>query len=109
MIEGGAGNDNLAGESFTATGGDFERGADRFVFAPGSDIDSIEDFDVGKDVIDLRGYTGIVFGDLVLDLTSSPGDTVIDLGLANGGAAGEDVLTVKAETGLSAGDFLFFA
>jgi hypothetical protein len=48
-----------------------------------------------------------VFADLVLDTTTDPGNTVIDFGLANGGEAGVDVLTVEDVVDLSSGDFLF--
>jgi hypothetical protein len=44
---------------------------------------------------------------LVLDTTTAPGNTVIDLGLASGGEDEIDVLTVAGAIDLSSGDFLF--
>jgi hypothetical protein len=82
-------------------------GTDRFAFAEGSGQDTINDFARGEDLIDGSGYTNIVFADLVLDTTTDPGNTVIDLGLANGAGAGTDVLTVEEVVDLSSGDFLF--
>src|SRR6187455_2495785 len=84
LLFGGNGNDNLTGGSGNDT---LEGGAghDTFAFAEGSGQDRIEDFTRGEDLIDVSGYTNIVFADLVLDTTTDPGDTLIDLGLANGG------------------------
>ena len=97
MLEGGSGDDGLDGG----------RGPDRFAFALGSARDTIGGFERGADPIDVRGYAGIAFADLVLDTTTDPGSTVIDLGLSNGGAAGVDVLIVTGVIDLASGDFLF--
>ncbi len=64
LIDGGADNDKLYGEAGadTITGGSGSDqmsggdGADLFIFAPGSGADSITDFVVGTDLIDLTGY-----------------------------------------------------
>ena len=73
---------------------------------PAAALDAIGDFQQGADVIDLRGYAGIL---TLGDLERSPigGSTVIDLGLSNGGPAGVDVLTVEDVLGLGATDFIF--
>jgi len=42
-----------------------------------------------------------------LGTTTDPGNTVIDLGLANGGEARIDVLTAEDVADRSSGDFLF--
>jgi hypothetical protein len=84
-------------------------GADRFVFARGSGHDTIGDFQHHQDKIDLAGYRGIdSFVEVQAHATRSGADTVIDLGAAAGGEAGEDVLTlsgIRLAT-LDAGDFL---
>jgi Ca2+-binding RTX toxin-like protein len=86
-LSGGDGNDSLTGGSGNDT---LEGGAgyDRFDFAEDSGQDTINDFTRGEDLIDVSGYTNIVFADLVLDTTTDPGNTVIDLGLANSGEPG---------------------
>jgi len=95
-LNGGGGADKLEGGT----------GEDRFIFGRGSGKDTIDDFDRDEDVIDLRAYANISFEDLVLDTTTHRGDTTIDLGLANGGAAGVNVLKVEDVTDLSSADFL---
>ena len=53
-LTGGAGDDDLYGDgirSDNAVGG-----ADVFVFAPGSGLDTIFDFEQGKDLMDVRDY-----------------------------------------------------
>ena len=96
LIEGGSGNDLLEGDGQ----------ADTFRFAVGSGVDTIGDFVRGSDLIDLKGYGGITgFAGLTIIVTS--GSSVIDLGSANGGSAGVDVLTVEDVVGLAATDFVF--
>jgi Ca2+-binding RTX toxin-like protein len=106
LLFGGNGNDNLSGGSGNDTleGG---VGHDSFAFAEGSGQDTITDFARGEDLIDVSGYTNIVFTNLVLNTTTDPGYTVIDLGQANGGEAGIDVVTVEDVIDLSSSDFLF--
>jgi len=79
------------------------------VFTRGSDRDLIGDFEDDKDVIDLTGFGGIDgFAEVRVRSTQSGADTVIDLGAAAGGRAGEDVLTLASFdlAELSAADFL---
>lgn len=59
LLRGGLGNDTLTGDNFS--GG---QGADIFVLAAGEGMDTIEDFEVGIDVIGLAD--GLVFADLSL-------------------------------------------
>jgi len=86
------------------------RGTDRFVFAPGSGLDTIFDFENDKDVIDVSGYLGIAnFGDIQPHAAQVGTDVTIDFGVANGGVAGVDVLTVTkfSLADLGANDFEF--
>jgi Ca2+-binding RTX toxin-like protein len=108
-LDGGIGDDLLYGDAFSKTTG-AEGGADRFVFAPGSGHDRIADFEHHKDTIDLSRYEGIddVF-EVQSHFTQRGDDTVIDLGAAAGGHAGDNILTltgIQLET-LDAADFLF--
>jgi hypothetical protein len=81
------------------------RGTDRFVFAPGSGLDTIVDFENDKDVIDVSGYLGIAnFGDIQPHAAQVGTDVTIDFGVA-----GVDVLTVTkfSLADLGANDFEF--
>lgn len=68
LIEGGPGNDRLWGDS-----GDAEGGADIFVLTADAGTDTINDFEVGIDLIGLAG--GLTFADLLL--TSKNGNAAI--------------------------------
>jgi serralysin len=122
---GGAGNDKLSGGNGidTLTGGvgnDTLSGGnarDHFVFNFGDGQDRITDFKKNTDLIDLRP-TDLVWGDLdsngnnKLDdadiyVSVSSGDTFIDLGLANGGVSGVDVVRIDDATNLTKDSFLF--
>src|SRR5262249_46311946 len=97
-VVGGARDDLLVGDrplSGSATGG-----SDVFVFAPGSATDTVEDFEGGKDKIDVSGYANIDFSDITANTTVSSGNSIIDLGAANGGASGQDVVTVLNDASL---------
>ena len=111
-LDGGAGDDRLYGDAGPTLGDltDVTRGADRFVFARGSDRDAIFDFENNKDAIDLSPFAGIDGIDEVRAQARQVGtDTVIDLGAAAGGTAGEDVLTLAGfdRARLNTADFLF--
>ena len=70
FLAGAGGNDLL-------TGGE---GADTFVFAQGDDLDTILDFEVGTDLLDLTGF-GFESVDEVADLSVDVGDdTFLDFG-----------------------------
>jgi Ca2+-binding RTX toxin-like protein len=102
---GGTGDDHLWGDVGSIISGTVTYGADRFVFARGSDHDTIGDFQHHQDKIDLSGYQGIDnFAEVRAHSSQSGADTVIDLGAA----AGEDVLTLTGiqVVALNAGDFL---
>ena len=83
-LKGKDGNDLLSGDKGddVLTGG---KGADTFVFASGSGKDTITDFDVKKDVIEIaKGINGIKKPADVLDHAKQKGeDVVIDLGGGN--------------------------
>jgi hypothetical protein len=67
-------------------------------------------FEDDKDRIDLTGFRGIDdLAEVRARATQVGADTVIDLGAAAGGAAGEDVLTLAGFdlARLDAADFLF--
>lgn len=72
LLDGGKGNDLLIGGQGNdlLTGG---KGKDRFRFAPGDGTDTITDFALGKDVIELS--QGLKFSDL--QITQGVGATVI--------------------------------
>jgi Ca2+-binding RTX toxin-like protein len=58
---GGAGNDRLIGGT----------GSDTFVFASGFDVDTIADFEVGIDQIDLSAFAGLAFNQLTISEASN--------------------------------------
>ena len=72
----------------------------------GSGIDAIGDFVRGADLIDLKGY-GAITAFANLTIVNTAGNSTIDLGSANGGSAGIDVLTVEDVVDLAAADFVF--
>ena len=94
VLVGGEGNDRLWGDFGRLIGNApavFTRGADRFVFENGSGLDTVFDFQNGKDVIDLTGFAGITgIGNFSPPgiVTQNAADTVIDLSAAAGGAGG---------------------
>ncbi|WP_158766127.1 M10 family metallopeptidase C-terminal domain-containing protein [Terricaulis silvestris] len=124
-LSGGAGNDKLTGGNGidtldggigndTLTGGNAR---DHFVFAFGDGQDRITDFKKNTDLIDLRP-TDLVWSDLDsnannklddadLYVSVASGDTFIDLGLANGGVGGVDVVRIDDVTNLTKDSFLF--
>jgi Ca2+-binding RTX toxin-like protein len=112
VLIGGTGNDQLYGDADPSISDltNVTRGADRFVFANGSDLDTIFDFELDRDLIDLTGFAGIDdFGEVAAQASQVGADTVIDLGAAAGGAGGQDVLTLiaVAAADLDQADFLF--
>ena len=93
VLEGGAGDDTLQGGA----------GEDTFVYGPDTGNDTIEDFAIGQDVIDLSQLSGVSgFGDL--SITADGDDAVIDLSAYGGG-------TIRLEgvnpADLSVRDFVF--
>jgi Ca2+-binding RTX toxin-like protein len=86
---GGIGNDELMGED----------GADRFVFAPQSGLDTVH-FEKGQDIMDLRALAATISSFADLDIEVIGQDSVIHLDT-------DDDLTVVGVTNLSASDFLF--
>lgn len=71
MLEGGRGNDKLWGGE----------GADTFVFGPGEGRDIVNDFEVGSDIVAIKGVKGIKTAEDVLAHAKQKGQHVeIDLG-----------------------------
>ncbi len=94
-LAGGAGNDLLTGSD----------GADRFIFANGTGRDTIADFTVGTDLIDLQGYLGdkgeaLAFENLAI--AQQGNNTVITLG-----ASDTVTLSGVSAKSLAVGDFFF--
>ncbi len=94
-LAGGAGNDLL-------TGGE---GADRFIFATGTGRDTVADFTVGTDLIDLQGYPNAKGEALAFDslaIAQQGNNTVITLGSS-------DSITLSNVSAklIGAGDFFF--
>jgi len=101
LIDGGAGNDQLYGDFLQGAGiygNTVTGGADVFVFAAGSGVDTIHDFELGQDRIDVTGYGFAALSDMTV--TAMGLDTLIDFG------AGNSVMLLGA-IGVSATDFLF--
>ena len=102
VLFGNAGADILDGRGSAdrLEGGE---GNDIFIFLPeGNSTDSVTDFVDGEDRIDLSGFGGLSFSDLVI--SAGTDDTLIDL-TAHGG--GRIVLRRFSATDLDASDFLF--
>ena len=94
-LVGGAGNDSLAGGT----------GADTFVFAAGHGNDTITDFDVNDEVIDLSALEGITgLNDLTITYNND-GDATIDLTSYNDG--GVIVVEDVGNDALGSDDFVF--
>ena len=112
VLEGGAGDDALMGEEGDDTldgGADDDvlyggSGADKFVFQAGHGTDTVLDFTIDDDTIDLSAFTGITG---FSDLTITPDGTtaVIDLSSHGGGTIRLENVT---DTDLDAGDFTFY-
>jgi hypothetical protein len=120
----GTGTDHMWGDAQIAGEGS-QGGADSFVFGRKNGTDYIYDFEQGKDAIDLsaldlylrKGSTKTGFDALdsnangVLDdgdkyVGVADGNTVIDLGAAQLGTSGVNLVTVMGTTGLNEADFL---
>jgi Ca2+-binding RTX toxin-like protein len=93
IITGGAGNDLLWGQG----------GADRFVISANTGVDTIGDFAVGVDKIDLSAYANISNFSQLLGLSSNVGaDMGVNLGNSN-----TLILLGHHTSDLNAGDFIF--
>lgn len=111
LLDGGAGNDSLGGAGGDdiiagGLGNDVMSGgsaADRFVFDTNSGIDTICDFAIGLDLIDVVGVGITNFAEIEAILDDVNGRAVISFD------AGVDVLRLNgvASNDLSAGDFIF--
>ena len=111
VLEGGAGTDRLiasVGDDLLAGGADNDLleggvGADVFAFAVGHGDDTIIDFELGTDRIDLKDFRDISTID-DLSITRSEADTIIDLSAHGGGT-----ITLEGFSGvLTKVDFYLF-
>ncbi len=110
IISGDAGNDTLFGNggNDTLTGGTGDdllvgdSGNDTFVFESNSGHDTIGDFEVGVDHIDLTALNLYNIEDLNDRISTDGADTVIDL---DGADASLDDITIVGVTGLTETDF----
>ena len=97
---GGNAVDNMWGDGLTIDGPDVTTGADTFVFAPGNNADTINDFrQTDHDQIDVSAYGFDDIGDLNISVVL--GNTVIDFDNAN------SVTLVGITAPLTASDFIF--
>ena len=101
-LQGGDGNDVLSGGmgADRLNGG---KGSDTFIFLAGDkSTDNIADFTNGEDRIDLSGFRGLSFNDLVISADSN--NCIIDLT----GHDGDRIVLKKFNvSNLDASDFLF--
>ncbi|MEO1133170.1 MAG: hypothetical protein AAFX40_10745, partial [Cyanobacteria bacterium J06639_1] len=99
VLTGNAGNDTLAGglDDDALTGGE---GADTFVLVDGEGTDTIADFEVGTDVLELRG--GLSFGAIAI-ASSADSSAQIEVTGSNEILA---ILTGVDATLLTANDFI---
>ena len=111
VVDGGAGDDTLDGGGGDdilqgGTGADFLTGGagdDLFEFGSSSGLDTISDFLIGSDQIDLTAL-GTSFAAIQPFLTDDGVDTTVDLDM---GAADVDEITLIGVVGLTSSDFLF--
>ena len=102
ILDGGSGSDTLVGgtDDDTLTG---SSGEDTFVFAAGHGTDTITDFTLDEDVIDLSGLSGLA-GFAALQVAADGADAQIDLREHQGGVIW---LEGVAASDLVAEDFVF--
>ena len=108
IVISGHGNDRIWGDAAAVNivNGTFYTGADLFVFAANSGLDTIYDFEVGKDRLDVSalGYTDFASIMSLIEYDAITGHTTIDF---DGTSANADELLLENVALLSAGDFLF--
>ena len=106
FLEGGYGDDHLRAEwKSGADGGDIlvgGAGRDEFAFGPGHDSDTIRDFSLGNDVIDLR-WIRIIRSFEELEIGADGDAAMVDLTAYNSGTIRLDGV---APAGLKAADFV---
>lgn len=99
----GTGSDQMWGDIetfFRGSSAPVTTGHDVFVFQANNGQDAINDFEQGKDMIELHGITGAESFDALADkMTVSGSDTVITFGA--------NTITVVGVTALTAADFHF--
>ncbi len=103
----GTGNDSLYGDSINTYGlAGYQTGADTFVFEANSGADTIYDFEVGKDHIDVSalGYTNFADVSALFTWDAGTGDLIIDW---DGAGTYVDQVTLLGNTSLTADNFVF--
>ncbi|MSU89310.1 hypothetical protein GE300_06710 [Rhodobacteraceae bacterium 2CG4] len=114
-VIGGRGDDDLWGDSAQPSHCQLG-GADRFVFRPGDGKDVVHDFEQGRDLVVLRGFTQAARADPEfrvglqaeppldfdgLDIEEEAGNSIIRFD-------GNNSITLRGVVGLAETDFLFF-
>ena len=94
IIDGGAGIDLLTGGA----------GNDQFLFKQGTELDTVQDFEVGFDKLDVSDFGFLTFAELAPSISQDGSDTRIDLDADDSLL----LLAVQAST-LTENDFLFSA
>ncbi|MBF9033730.1 hypothetical protein HKCCE2091_05715 [Rhodobacterales bacterium HKCCE2091] len=102
-IAGGTGDDEMWGDwEFGGGDGTLLTGADTFVFEADSGLDTIHDFEVGTDTIDVSALGITDFSQLAISYAG--GDAVIDF---DGTPDDTDEVTLVGVSSLTADDFLY--
>jgi serralysin len=96
----GTGVDNMWGDGGSISGPDVTTGTDTFVFAPGNNVDTINDFrQSDHDQIDVSAFGFSGLSDL--NISMAAGNTLIDFG------GGDTVTLIGFTDPLTASDFIF--
>lgn len=111
VIFAGPGNDVLVGD-FAAYGNGYHGvgGSDRFIFGVGSGEDLIKDFEVGKDIIQIKPSYGFWnFADLATRIHDDANGNAVIILRKSWTSVPPDIITLRgvSSSELSAADFLF--
>ena len=99
-LNGGTGNDTLWGDGVLYD--DAVGGADVFVFDLGSGHDTVKDFEIDKDLLDVSGYGFTGIGQI--DISETVAGTTV---LLNGGGVNVGEVFLEGISDLDADDFIF--
>ncbi len=102
-IEGGPGDDEIWGDAVEVEviSGDYSTGQDTFVFRPGSGKDTIHDFELDQDFIDVSAFAITAFEEL--QIKKRGGSTLIILSSHRP----RDKIKIQNVTGLTSKNFIF--